>query len=53
MILAGLEDLLEDPKGLTRNQVVFSGSKAPVVLYATPNPLQQRALDLLGVSHVA
>lgn len=46
-------DLLEDLKGLTRNQVVFSGATAPVVLYATPSSLQQRALDLLGVSQVA
>ena len=44
-------DLLDDLKGLTRNLVVFQGSTAPVVLYSTPSPLQQRALDLLGVSH--
>lgn len=40
-------------KGLTRNLVVFNGASAPVVLYSTPSPLQQKALDLLGVSHVA
>lgn len=46
-------DLLDDLKGLTRNQVVFPGASTPVVLYSTPSPLQQKALDLLGVSHVA
>ncbi len=44
-------DLLADLKGLTRNQVLFQGAKSPVTLYSTPSPLQQRALDLLGVSH--
>ena len=46
-------DLLADLGGLTRNQVRFAGAIAPITLYATPSPLQQQALDLLGLTHIA
>ncbi len=45
-------NLLADLGGLTRNQVRFAGTMAPVTLYATPSPLQQKALDLLAFSHI-
>lgn len=47
------KDLLADLGGLTRNQVLFAGATATVTLYATPSPLQQKALDLLRLSHIA
>ena len=45
-------DLMADLGGLTRNQVLFAGTAAPVTLYATPSPLQQKAFELLGLSHI-
>ena len=45
-------DLMADLGGLTRNQVLFAGTTAPVTIYATPSPLQQKAFDLLGLSHI-
>jgi hypothetical protein len=45
-------DLMADLGGLTRNQVLFAGATTPVTLYATPSPLQQKAFDLLGLSHI-
>ncbi len=44
--------LMADLGGLTRNQVLFAGTTAPVTIYATPSPLQQKAFDLLGLSHI-
>lgn len=45
-------DLMADLGGLTRNQVLFAGATTPVTLYATPSPLQKKAFDLLGLSHL-
>lgn len=46
------QDLLADLGGLTRNQVRFAGASATVTLYSTPSPHQQKAFDLLALSHI-
>lgn len=46
------KDLLADLGGLTRNLVRFSGASATVTLYSTPSLHQQKAFDLLALSHI-
>lgn len=46
------KDLLADLGGLTRNQVRFTGASAAITLYSTPTPHQQKAFDLLTLSHI-
>jgi transposase len=45
------QTLLQDLATLTRNTVRLKTSKATFTDFTTPTPLQQRAFDLLGVTH--
>ncbi len=49
----GFRSLLADLATLTRNRMATGAGKSiTFTAYATPTPVQQRALDLLSVRHI-
>jgi hypothetical protein len=50
--LHSFKTLMDDLATVTRNTVRFPGVEQPVYIFATPTPVQRRAFELLGVSHI-